>query len=469
MISEIIEIKKSLENEEISCSELIDYKLDQIEKNIKNSTILPITSAKEVAIKIDEKIRKNELLNILDGVPFWVKDIFLVEWTKTTAGSKILENYVSPYTATVVQKLLDSWAILVAKENCDAFWHGSTNENSHYWPVKNAHNNELVSGWSSGWSAVNVAIKNTVFSIWEDTWGSIRQPASYNQVVWFKPSYGTVSRHWAIAYASSLDTVWPIANTVSDIAIVMDIIAGKDINDATSRAKEWSYKEQLEDMDRKGKKIWYYKTFLDEKILDKKIFEDIEKTIKECEKRGAEIVELEAFDHELLVSTYYIIAMAETASNLARIDWVRYWLSIKDVKEIKELYLKSRGQWFSEETKRRIVLWNQILSQWYADKYYTKARVARQKLIEQTNKDFEKVDMIISPVTANKPPKIWETLNDPIKMYMSDVFTVGFSLAKVPTIAIPIEWYSALQLSTAYGTDQTNIKYAYNMEKLIKW
>jgi len=468
MSSEIQQTQDLLLRKEMSCEEFITQKLVQIENNIKNSTILPINSWKNIARLIDEKIRQNKLLNVLEGIWFWVKDVFLVEWTITSAWSKILSNYIAPYTATVVQKLLDSWAILLAKENCDSFGHGSTNENSHYWFVKNAFDNSLVSWWSSWGSAVNVAIKNTVFSIGEDTGWSIRQPASYNQVVWFKPSYGTVSRHWVIAYASSLDTVWPIANSVKDIAIVMDVIAWKDPKDATSREKTKSYVDHLESINWKGKRIWYYKSFMNPNILDKEIFDNIQNVINECQSKWAKIIELESFDHELLVATYYIIAMAESASNLSRIDWTRYGLSSKEAKNIKDLYLKSRGEWFSEETKRRIVLWNQVLSQGYAEKYYTKARVARQKLIEQTNNDFNKVDMIISPVTAHMPPKIWESLNDPIKMYMSDVFTVWFSLSKIPTIALPIKWFSALQLSTAYAEDYEAIRYAYNIELLIK-
>ncbi len=465
-ISKIKQIQLDLESKKYSCEDLILAKIKKAKEGADNSCISVVDKhAIMKAKKIDDKIKRWEKLADLEWVPFWVKDAFLVEQTVSTWWSKILENYDSPYTATVVKKILWAWWILIAKENQDAFWHGSTSENTYFGPIKNARDSNLVAWGSSWWSAVNVASDITIFSIWEDTWWSIRQPAGYNWVVWFKPSYGAISRFWCMAYASSLDTVWPIATSVEDISTIMNIVSWKDKRDMTSFSLE---KIKLSNsFDYSKLKIWYYKSFLESDALDLKIKSSIKKILDLLKSKWAEVKELDFFDDKLIVAAYYVIAMAETASNLSRIDGIKYGYRTKNNKNLIDVYLDSRDKWFSKETKRRIVGGNQVLSQWFSDKYYTKALIARERIIDKFQKDFQQVDFLISPVTPNKPPKIGESLDDPIAMYMSDIYTVWFSLWKLPTIVIP--WWSPTWVQITWNNKKDNdlLNFAHNLNKEI--
>lgn len=467
--STITSIHKDYLSGKYSCEDLIKEKLKKAKENVLNSCVLVLedTAIKQAKL-VDEKIKSGKKLKDLEWIPFGIKDTFLVQDTLTTWSSKILENYKAPYTATVVERLLDQGAILIAKENNDAFGHGSTTENSHFWPTKNAIDPTLVAGWSSWWSAANVKADITTFSIGEDTWWSIRQPAGYNQVVGFKPTYGTVSRYGCMAYASSLDTVWPIAKSVADIHLIMNAISGKDSHDFTSIDYDKLSLESLEDFDFSKVKIWYYKSFMESKALDKDIKQSIESVFDMIKEKWATVKELSFFNDELLIATYYIIAMAETASNLSRIDGIKYGYRKSGVEDLKSLYEETRFFGFSEETKRRIISWNQVLSQWFLDKYYTKALVAREKLIEHFKKDFSEVDFILSPVTPQLPPKIWTTLDDPLAMYMSDIYTVGFSLGKLPTISLPLRSPTGIQITGNYAKDTDLLKFAYNLDILCK-
>ncbi len=463
----ITSIHKDYLSGKYSCEDFIKGKLKKAKENTLNSCLLVLEdSALEKARFVDEKIKTGQKLKSLEGIPFGVKDTFLVNGTITTGSSKILEHYVAPYTATVVQKLLDEWAILIAKENNDAFGHGSTTENSHFGPTKNAIDPTLVAGWSSGWSAVNVKADITTFSIGEDTWWSIRQPAWYNHVVWLKPTYGSVSRYGCMAYASSLDTVWPIAKSVEDVSMIMDVIAGKDSKDLTTI--DYKSSKIREKIDFSKVTIGYYKSFMESKALDPKIKQSIDEVFSKAKEKGATLKSLDFFNDELLIATYYIIAMAETASNLSRIDGIKYGYRKSDVEDLKSLYEESRFFGFSEETKRRIISGNQVLSQGFLDKYYTKALVAREKLIQHFQKDFKEVDFIISPVTPQLPPKIWTTLEDPLAMYMSDIYTVGFSLGKLPTISMPISSPTGIQITWDYAKDTELLQFAYNLDILCK-
>lgn len=431
------------------------------------------------AKNIDKKIASSANLNLLEWVPFWVKDCFMVEWTNTTGGSKMLEHYKSPYTATAVQRLLDAWAILIAKENLDQFGHGSTGENSHFGPISNAHDKQSVSWGSSAWSAVNVADDITVFSLWEDTGGSIRQPAWYNKVVGFKPTYGKVSRNGVISYASSLDTVWPITKTVKDAAIVMNVIwwtwseswsegwstSSPDAQDMTTTEYPQLDLESLEDIDLSKLTIGAYTSFLDYEGIDPTIKESTQNLLEYLKKQWATIESLDFFPGELLVSTYYVLAMAETASELARLDWIKYGHRSAEAKTRQDIYLKSRGEWFSQETKKRIVLWNQILSTGFENKYYHKALVAREKLRNHFKKDFDQVDFIISPVTPNTVPKLWESMNDPLAMYMSDLYTVWFSLGGLPTLSVPLWSPTGIQITGPLNDDHNVLRLWHHLEQ----
>ncbi|AHB41512.1 aspartyl/glutamyl-tRNA amidotransferase subunit A [candidate division SR1 bacterium RAAC1_SR1_1] len=452
-----------------SCEDFIKEKLKKAKDNTLNSCILILEdSALQQAKLVDQKIKSGKKLKDLEGIPFGVKDTFLVKDTITTGSSMILENYRAPYTATVVEKLLDQGAILIAKENNDAFGHGSTTENSHFGPTKNAIDPTLVAGGSSGGSAANVSADITTFSIGEDTGGSIRQPAGYNQVIGLKPTYGAVSRYGCMAYASSLDTVGPIAKSVSDIQLIMNAVAGKDEKDFTSISYKKHSLESLETFDFSKVKVGYYKSFLESEALDPEIKKSIETVFSKLQEKGATVKELTFFNDELLIATYYIIAMAETASNLSRIDGIKYGYRHADVQDLKSLYEETRFFGFSEETKRRIISGNQVLSQGFLDKYYIKALIAREKLIEHFKKDFEAVDFILSPVTPKTPPKIGTTLDDPLAMYMSDMYTVGFSLGKLPTISLPLHSPTGIQITGDYSKDNELLKFAYNLDILCE-
>jgi len=468
MDSRILELHKAYVDWSKSVSKVVAEHMKLTKENALRSCLEILKqNPLDMAYQVEQKLKNKQPIKQLEGIPFGVKDAFLVEWTKSTWGAKILENYQSPYTATVVKKLLDEWAILIAKENLDQFGHWSTTENSYFGPTYNAKFPNKVAGWSSGGSAANVASGVTVFSIWEDTGGSIRQPAWYNGVVGFKPSYGKVSRYGVQWYSPSLDTVWPIAKTVKDVAIVMNAISGKDKHDMTSVEHKPVDIENIEKYDFKNKKIGYYKSFMEYKWLDPDIKKSIEETFSLLKDKWAKIEELDFFDGKSLVATYYVIAMAETASELARLDGIKYGYRSKEAKTWRDVYMKTRGEWFSEETKSRIVLWNQILSQGFSSKYYQKALLARQKFIDHFKKDFEKVDFIISPVTPMKVPNIGETMDDPIAMYMSDLYTVGFSLWKLPTLSLPANSPTGIQITWAYNTDNEVIKFGYNLDKLF--
>lgn len=445
-----------------SCEQLVTERLALAKENALNASVLVFEKeALEQAKLVDQKLQAKQEIGLLEWIPFGVKDTFLVEWTVATGAAQILENYISPYTATAVQRLLDAGAILIVKENCDAFGHGSSTENTMHGSTKNAIDQTLVAGGSSGGSAANVAAWVTVFSLGEDTGGSIRQPAGYNKVYGHKVSYGMVSRYGCMAYASSLDTIWPIANSPEDLQTILDTIAGKDAHDLATLIYESQPIKALKNL-----KVWYYKTFFDTPAIDpeiKQAFMDIFAKLKD---QGVELIELPFFDDKLLVATYYTLAMAETSSNLSRIDGIKYGHRV-DEHDLVSLYLDSRWAWFSDETKRRIVVGNQVLSQGFLDKYYQKALVARNQLIQKFANDFTKVDIIISPVTPNKVPKIGAVMDDALMMYMSDVYTVGFSLGKLPTLTIPGGLPTGMQITGAYWTDTDLLEVGKKIEKLI--
>ncbi len=456
-MSEILKIHERYLDWTLTCVQLIKEKLALAKKNEKNSCVLVFEKeAIDRAKLVDEKIQKKEKLLPLEGIPFGAKDTFLVKGTVATGAAPILEDYTAPYTATVIQKCLDAGAILVCKENCDAFGHGSSTENTFWGATKNAHDDSLVAWGSSGGGAVNVASGVTTFSIGEDTGGSIRQPAGYNKIYGLNVSYGRVSRYGCMAYASSLDTVGPFARSTEDIRIVLDVIAGKDAKDPTTlEYKDMDVLLKRPYGDLRGLTFGYYTSFLESEALDPDIKKWFITFLKKIEKSGAKVEQLDFFDDELLVATYYTIAMAETSSNLSRIDGVKYGArKEKKGSSLQDIYLDSRDTWFSPETKRRIVVWNQVLSQGFADKYYQKALLGRKQIQEKFSQDFKKVDYILSPMTPISVPKIGEVMDDPVAMYMSDVYSVCFSLGGLPTLALPLATVTGIQISWPQTEDR---------------
>ncbi|NJX14727.1 amidase family protein [Tamlana crocina] len=459
MDSQIRSIHQQLVNKEITCTSLVQEKLDLLAKNSHNTVnSLLIDTALKLAKKVDDKIAKDEKIGLLEGIPFGIKDVYMVQGTVTTASSKLLKDYKSAYTATAIQKLLDAGAIPLVKENCDSFGHGSSSENTIFGAVKNANNPDLVGGGSSGGSAVNVALDYTVFSIGGDTGGSIRQPAGYNHVYGLKPTYGRISRYGLMAYASSTDCVGPIAKSVEDIRIVLNAMSGKDTKDQTTYASEHISEDSLSTSEN-IKTVGYFKNFIESEAIDDKVKTDFLSAIENIKAKGIEVKALDFFESNTLVSTYYTLAMAETASNLSRLDGTNYGNRI-EAENLKETYAVTRSENFSEETKRRIVGGNQVLSQGFSDEIYLKGLALRDAISNNFEEDFKAVDVIISPVTPSTPPKIGDSLKDPLAMYLSDAYTVGFSLGQLPTLTIPQGTETGLQITAAKNNDELVLKFA---------
>lgn len=458
MESQIKKIHQQLVSKEITCTALVQEKLGLLQQNKYNSVnSLLDTWALDLAAKVDAKIANGETIGLLEGIPFGIKDVFMLQGTLATASSEMLKNYKSPYTATAIQKLLDAGAIPLVKENCDSFGHGSSSENTIFGAVKNAIDPTLVAGGSSGGSAVNVAKEYTVFSIGGDTGGSIRQPAGYNHIYGFKPTYGRISRFGLMAYTSSTDCVGPLAKSIEDIRIVLNAMSGKDPKDQTSITSNEISEDAVAIS--KVKTVGYFKNFIESEAIDAQIKADFLASIEKIKATGIAVVALDFFKSDILVSTYYTLAMAETASNLSRLDGTNYGNRI-EAENLIETYAFTRSENFSEETKRRIVGGNQVLSQGFSDEIYLKGLAVRDQISENFSKDFQEVDIILSPVTPSTPPKIGESLKDPLAMYLSDAYTVGFSLGQLPTLTVPQGTSTGLQITAAKNNDELVLQFA---------
>lgn len=459
MDSQIRKIHQQLVDKEITCTALVQEKLEALKQNSHNTVnSLLDNMALELATKIDTKIANGDTIGLLEGIPFGIKDVYMVQGTYTTASSDLLKNYKSAYTATAIQKLLDAGAIPLVKENCDSFGHGSSSENTIFGAVKNAINPNLVGGGSSGGSAVNVAKDYTVFSIGGDTGGSVRQPAGYNNVYGLKPTYGRISRFGLMAYASSTDCVGPIAKSVEDIRIVLNVMSGQDVKDQTTYASA-EITQDIISTSKNIKTVGYFKNFIENDAIDAEVKSDFLASIEKIKAKGIEVKALDFFKSDTLVSTYYTLAMAETASNLSRLDGTNYGNRI-EADNLKETYSVTRSENFSEETKRRIVGGNQVLSQGFSDEIYLKGLNLRDQISENFEKDFKEVDIILSPVTPSTPPKIGDSLKDPLAMYLSDAYTVGFSLGQLPTLTVPQGTATGLQITAAKNNDELVLKFA---------
>lgn len=384
---------------------------------------------------IQEKIR-NDNAGKLAGMVIAVKDVLAMKEKPLTCSSKILENFNSLYTSTAIQKLIDEDAIIIGKTNCDEFAMGSSNENSYFGPVKNPVNNEYVTGGSSGGSAASVAADLCDVAIGTDTGGSIRQPASFCGVLGMKPSYGRVSRFGLNAFASSFDTIGAFAKDIYDVALVQQMLAGFDKNDSTSENIEVpeysSFSKNIDNV-----KIGIPKEFFAEG-LDKEVKDAIDKQVEFLKKNGFEILEISLPKTEYSIATYYILTTAEASSNLARFDGARYGYRTKEKVPLKEMYTKSRSEGFGTEVKRRIMLGTYVLSAGYYDEYYRKAQRVRRLIKEDFDHVFKKIDVILTPTSPTTAFKIGEKSNDPLQMYLSDIYTTSANLAGIPGINIPI-------------------------------
>ncbi len=392
--------------------------------------------ALQKAAAIDRAADKGDPLPPLAGVPVAVKDVMTVAGMRSTAGSKILENFVAPYECTAVKRLEDAGAIVLGKTNCDEFAMGSSNENSGYWPVRNPRDRERVPGGSSGGSAAAVAAGMCVAALGSDTGGSIRQPAAFCGVVGLMPTYGRVSRYGLIAFASSLDHIGPLTRSVKDAAILLRHIAGRDPNDSTSAdVPVPDYVEEIEKPVR-GLKLGVPREYFGEG-LNPEVRKAVEDGIQKLARAGCEIVNISLPHTPYAIPTYYVIATAEASSNLARYDGVRYGYRSRGARTLSEMYRRSRDEGFGAEVKRRIILGTYVLSAGYYDAYYLKAQRVRTLLTRDFDAAFKQVDAIVTPTTPTPAFKLGEKTDDPLAMYLADIYTVTADLAGVPGISVP--------------------------------
>jgi aspartyl-tRNA(Asn)/glutamyl-tRNA(Gln) amidotransferase subunit A len=389
------------------------------------------------AADIDRLAEKGEPLPQLAGVPVGIKDVLVTKGVRTTAGSKILGNYLPPYDCTAVARLEAAGAVVLGKLNCDEFAMGSSNENSAFHPVHNPRDLTRVPGGSSGGSAAAVAADMAVATLGSDTGGSIRQPASFCGVVGLKPTYGRVSRYGLIAFASSLDHIGPFTKTVKDTAIMLRTIAGRDPMDSTSA--DVPVPDYPAEIDRsiKGLKIGIAKEYFGEG-LESETRSVMESSIQKLAGLGGEIVDVSLPHTKYAIPAYYLVATAEASSNLARFDGVRYGFRVKGDRSLSEMYRRSRGQGFGSEVKRRIMLGTYALSAGYYDAYYLKAQRVRTLLTRDFEEAFRKVDVIVGPTSPTPAFKLGEKVDDPLAMYLADIYTVTANLAGIPGISIPV-------------------------------
>jgi aspartyl-tRNA(Asn)/glutamyl-tRNA(Gln) amidotransferase subunit A len=392
--------------------------------------------ALQKAKAIDALVNKGAALPPLAGVPVGIKDVMVTRGVRTTAGSKILENFIPPYDCTAVSRLEAAGAIVLGKMNCDEFAMGSSNENSAYGPVRNPRDKSRVPGGSSGGSAAAVAAGTAVATLGSDTGGSIRQPASFCGVVGLMPTYGRVSRYGLIAFASSLDHIGPLTKTVKDAAILLRVIAGHDPLDSTSADVPVPDYEAYLAKPVQGLKIGVPKEYFGEG-LDAEVRAAVEAGITKLRCAGCEIVPISLPHTQYAIPTYYLIATAEASANLARFDGVRYGYRAKGARTLAEMYRKSRDEGFGAEVKRRIMLGTYALSSGYYDAYYLKAQRVRTLLTRDFEEAFQKVDAIVTPTAPTPAFKIGEKSDDPLSMYLADIYTVTADLAGIPGISVP--------------------------------
>jgi len=435
----ITQAHQGLEKKEFSALELCKAYLDKIrEKDREIFAFLTINTEKALsqAKKIDNLISTGKKLPILAGIPTAIKDNILVEGIKCTAGSKILENYIAPYDATVIKKLKEESCLILGKTNLDEFAMGSSTENSAFGPTHNPHDLTRVPGGSSGGSAAAVAANECVYALGSDTGGSIRLPASFCGVVGLKPTYGAVSRYGLIAFASSLDQIGPITKTVKDCKIVFEAIKGRDEMDSTSVELNQKPKTKNEKLNLKEIKIGIPKEYFI-KGIDGEVKKVIEATIKKYQEMGAKIEEVSLPHTEYALPAYYIISPSEASANLSRYDGIKYGYSAKEAKDLMEIYLKSKGEGFGQEVRRRIMLGTYSLSAGYYEAYYLRAQKTRTLVKNDFEKVFEKVDCLLTPTSPFVAFKIGEKIEDPLSMYLVDVYTVSINLAGLPALSLP--------------------------------
>ena len=470
------ELKEKIANKELTITEVTKAYTERIKENEPKVEAF-VTDLTDNAVKqaqeIENRINSGEQLGNLAGIPIGIKDNICTKGIKTTCSSKMLENFVSPYDATVTEKLNAENLINLGKLNMDEFAMGGSTENSYFKKTKNPWDLSKVPGGSSGGSAAAVAANMVPWALGSDTGGSIRQPSAFCGVVGLKPTYGLVSRYGLVAFASSLDQIGPITKDVTDNAMLLNIIAGHDERDTTSVDIEKKDYTKALTGDIKGLKIGVPKEFFAEGI-NEEVKSTLEQAIEKYKELGAEVEEFSLDVAKYSLAAYYIIACAEASSNLGRFDGIRYTYRAPEAKTVEEIFKKSRSQGFGPEVKRRIILGTYVLSSGYYDAYYKKAQKVRTMVMNEFNKGFEKYDVILTPTAPTTAFGIGEKSSNPLEMYLADICTVSVNIAGLPAISIPCGVDSkgmpvGMQLIGNKFEEETILNVAYSFEKAIKF
>ena len=472
----IREMTEGLKSAQFSSRELTQHYLKRIEKiDAKVQSYITVTAEQALAqADAADAVLKSAQVTALTGIPLAHKDIFCTQGIKTTAGSKMLDNFISPYDATVVAKTKAAGLVTLGKVNMDEFAMGSTSESSYFGATKNPWNLDCVPGGSSGGSAAAVSADLAPFATGTDTGGSIRQPASFCGLTGLKPTYGRVSRFGMIAYASSLDQGGPMARSAEDCAYLMNVMAGHDPKDSTSVQKDADdYLANLNDTAVKGLRIGIPKQYFNVQGLDADVKARVEESLKKLEEMGATLVEIDINMTDAYVPTYYLIAPAEASSNLQRYDGVRYGYRAENPTDILDLYNRSRSEGFGAEVQRRILIGTYALSAGYYDAYYVKAQKVRRLIQQDFLKAFEQVDIIAGPTTPETAGIIGDRI-DPVLEYLSDLFTVGANLAGLPALSVPVGLDEknlpvGLQLIGNYWSESKLLALAHQYQQHTEW
>lgn len=468
------ELSEMLGKKEISAKELTESVFDRIEA-VEDKVCAYVTLDKENALaqaaEVDKKRAAGEELSPLAGIPIGIKDNISTKGLKTTCASRMLENYEPPFDASVMTKLRAADAVVTGKLNMDEFAMGSSTETSYFKKTRNPFDLERIPGGSSGGSAAAVAACEAVVSLGSDTGGSIRQPASYCGVVGLKPTYGAVSRYGLVAFASSLDQIGPVGRTVEDVAMVQSVICGHDKMDATSAYRDYPDYFKSLSSDVKGLKIGIPAEYFGEGI-DGDVKTAVMNAVKELEKQGAEVKSISLPSTDYALSSYYIISSAEASSNLARFDGVRYGFRAQEYDGLVDMYEKTRSQGFGAEVKRRIMLGTFVLSSGFYDAYYKKAKLLQNRIGAEFDGAFKEVDVIAAPTVPTPAFKIGENMDDPLKMYATDICTVTVNIAGLPAVSVPCVHDAdrlpvGLQLIGNKFEEQKLLNTAYAYEKIV--
>ena len=470
----ISEAKELLDKRKITAKELLNsiyQRIESVDSKVKAFVTLSKDKAYEMADASQKQINEGRSLTI-QGIPVAIKDNMCTKGIRTTCSSKILENFIPPYESAVTSRLSENGYVLIGKTNLDEFAMGSSTENSGFFTTRNPWDIERIPGGSSGGSAAAVAADECIAALGSDTGGSIRQPAALCGVVGLKPTYGRVSRYGLVAFASSLDQIGPITKNVKDSAILLNIISGKDPFDSTSAPVAVPDFTKVLGNEIKGLKIGIPKEYFI-KGMDREIEESVKTAIKKLESLGAIPVEISLPHTEYAVATYYVLATSEASSNLARYDGVKYGFRAEG-KDLMEIYMNTRAQGFGAEVKRRIMLGTYALSSGYYDAYYKKAQQARTLIKRDFEKVFNSVDAIVTPTSPTAAFKSGEKTEDPLQMYLSDIFTISVNLAGIPAISIPCGFTSnnlpiGLQIIGKHFDEESILKAAYAYEQSTDW